>query len=128
MRSQLLIEIEKFGGTVIFATNLAENYDRAVVTRIRSIYFKKPDELLHRKLWDKMLLNTLPLNPDINLDALAAIDDICGRDIKNAVIKAAIMTAINNDKDVSQKVLEDAINSIIQSNKEVLHSQQKKLS
>jgi hypothetical protein len=48
MRIQLLIQIEQFDGVVVFATNLAQNYDGTFVTRIRSIHFKKPDEIMYK--------------------------------------------------------------------------------
>jgi AAA+ superfamily predicted ATPase len=119
MRSQLLIEIEKFSGIVVFATNLAVNYDSAFITRIKSIHFKKPDKEMRVKLWQKMLIPTLPLASGISIEKLAEIDDICGRDIKNAVVKAATKTAINGEASISQKALEDSIQDIIASNKEV---------
>jgi SpoVK/Ycf46/Vps4 family AAA+-type ATPase len=68
MRSQLLIEIENYTGVVIFATNLASNYDNAFVTRIRNIHFAKPDAGLRKRLWDKMLLPSLPVSADVNTE------------------------------------------------------------
>lgn len=35
MRSTLLIELERFEGVAVFATNFAKNYDSAFVSRIR---------------------------------------------------------------------------------------------
>jgi len=119
MRSQLLIQIEQFTGVVIFATNLARNYDSAFVTRIRSINFKKPDFDMRKKLWKIMLLPQLPLETGIDLDKLASIEDICGRDIKNTVVKAAIKTAVENENCITQQALEDTLKSIIESNNEV---------
>jgi hypothetical protein len=66
-----------------------------------------------------MLLETLPLAQNIDVDKLSDIEDICGRDIKNAVIKAAIVTAIEKKKTIGQETLTDAINGIILSNKEM---------
>ncbi len=93
MRSQLFICLERFRGIVIFATNLVENYDKAFETRVRNIYFPMPDEKSRREIWRRHLPNTLPLANDISLDALAKIDDTCGRDIKNAVIDTALRVA-----------------------------------
>jgi ATP-dependent 26S proteasome regulatory subunit len=119
MRSQLLIQIEQFSGTVVFATNLATNYDSAFVTRIRSIHFEKPDLEMRKKLWQTMLLPTLPLDEQIDIDELSLIEDICGRDIKNAVVKAAIKTAIDNEPFIAQKKIADTIKSIIEANNKV---------
>lgn len=97
MRSQLLINLEQFHGVVIFATNLVQNYDRAFETRVQHVEFPLPDQSCRRAIWEQHMPNTLPLKDDISLDALAAeIDDICGRDIKNAVIQAAINAALDN--------------------------------
>jgi ATP-dependent 26S proteasome regulatory subunit len=122
MRSQLLIQIEQFSGVVIFATNLASNYDSAFITRIKSIRFKMPDKEMRKRLWGKMLLSSLPLEMDLDYEKLSEIEGICGRDIKNAIVKAAINAAIDNLSSISQKDLETAINSIIEANKQVTHT------
>ncbi len=94
MRSQLLICLEQFRGVVIFATNLVENYDKAFETRVRHICFPMPDAKCRRELWRKHLPSSLPLSMDVSIDYLASYaDDICGRDIKNAVIDAAVRAA-----------------------------------
>ena len=94
MRSQLLICLEKFSGLVIFSTNFVEQYDKAFETRVSNIEFKMPDADGRAKIWKKHLPDTLPLKGDVNITALAEeVDDICGRDIKNAVIDAALKVA-----------------------------------
>jgi ATP-dependent 26S proteasome regulatory subunit len=94
MRSQLFICLEGFRGVVVFATNLVENYDKAFETRVRHIYFPMPDEQCRREIWQRHLLPQLPQAVDVSVDELAAqVDDICGRDIKNAVIDAAVRAA-----------------------------------
>lgn len=94
MRSQLFICLEGFRGVVIFATNLVENYDKAFETRVRHVYFPMPDESCRRKIWQMHLVPQLPQAADVSVDQLAAqADDICGRDIKNAVIDAAVRAA-----------------------------------
>jgi ATP-dependent 26S proteasome regulatory subunit len=119
MRSQLLIEIENYDGVVIFATNLAVNYDSAFITRIKSIHFKKPAQAERKRLWEKMMLPSLPLASDIDAEALATIEDVCGRDIKNAVVKAAVKAAIDGKTAITQTDFESALRDIISSNKEV---------
>src|SRR5260370_4263845 len=94
MRSQLLICLEQFRGVVIFATNLVENYDKAFETRVQHIYFPLPDEISRREIWRKHLPSRLPVAPDVSLENLATLaSDISGRDIKNAVIDAAVRVA-----------------------------------
>jgi ATP-dependent 26S proteasome regulatory subunit len=119
MRSQLLIQIEQFSGVVIFATNLASNYDSAFVTRIKSILFTKPNQDMRKKLWEIMLLPQIPLDNNVDVEKLSLIDDVCGRDIKNAIVKAAIKTAIDNEPFITQNILEESLRSIIESNKQV---------
>ncbi|MCL2519601.1 MAG: ATP-binding protein [Spirochaetaceae bacterium] len=122
MRSQLLIQIEQFNGVVIFATNLAQNYDKAFVTRIRSIHFKKPTLEMRKKLWQAMLLPQLPLDKGINVNELAVIDDICGRDIKNAIIKAAVTTAIDDKLFITEELLIEALKDIKKTNYQITSS------
>lgn len=94
MRSQLLICLEKFSGLVIFSTNFVEQYDKAFETRVTNIEFKMPDADGRAKIWKQHLPATLPLKDDVNVTVLAEeVDDICGRDIKNAVIDAALKVA-----------------------------------
>ena len=63
MRSTLLIELERFDGVVLFATNFAKNYDNAFVSRIRyHIEFKLPDFDCRSQLWQRMLVPGIPLH------------------------------------------------------------------
>lgn len=62
MRSTMLIELEKFDGIAIFATNFAKNYDDAFRSRIsHHINFKLPDLEARKKLWARMLVEQIPL-------------------------------------------------------------------
>ena len=113
MRSQLFICLQEFHGTVIFATNLVESYDEAFETRVRHLHFPMPDEPCRRAIWQIHLVPQLPLAEDVSLDQLAAYaGDICGRDIKNAVIDAAIRTARNGKDHVDQRDLIEALDRI----------------
>ncbi len=109
MRSQLLISLEKFNGMVIFATNLVSNYDKAFETRVRNVHFPLPDESCREKIWQVHLPDELPCADDVSVQALAVVEDICGRDIKNAVIDAALRCAADGAPHIE---LENFINSI----------------
>lgn len=62
MRSTMLIELEKFDGIVIFATNFAKNYDEAFRSRIGyHVEFTLPDLDARKRLWDKMITKKIPL-------------------------------------------------------------------
>jgi SpoVK/Ycf46/Vps4 family AAA+-type ATPase len=94
MRSQILICLERHQGVVIFATNLVSNYDEAFETRVRHLYFPLPDQTAREAIWQRHLPERLPLADDVSAEALAdATDGFCGRDIKNAVVDAALQVA-----------------------------------
>lgn len=62
MRSTMLIELEKFNGIVIFATNFAKNYDEAFRSRITyHVEFVLPEYETRKLLWSKMLVSRIPL-------------------------------------------------------------------
>ncbi|NEQ40138.1 MAG: ATP-binding protein [Okeania sp. SIO3I5] len=111
MRSQLLICLERFRGVVMFSTNLVENYDKAFETRVRNINFPMPDETCRLEIWKRHLVEELP-TPDVSLEKLAQVEDVCGRDIKNAVIDAAMRAARQGKEEVALSQLLDSINSI----------------
>ena len=60
MRSTMLIELERFDGVAIFATNFAENYDKAFESRIsHHIHFELPDFNGRKAIFDKMFVPTI---------------------------------------------------------------------
>jgi len=111
MRSQLLICLERFRGVVIFSTNLVQNYDKAFETRVRHVNFPMPDEPCRQKIWAKHLPDKMPKAKNVSLEELSKVDDVCGRDIKNAVIDAAMRVARQGRDKIE---LADFINSIEQ--------------
>ncbi len=112
MRSQLLISLENFHGIVVFSTNLIENYDRAFESRMRHIHFPMPDEAARLLIWQKHLPEELPLDPDVSLPALGQLPDVCGRDIKNAIIDAALRAARTGKDRILQEDLVRAVERI----------------
>ncbi len=114
MRSQLLICLEQYKGIVIFATNLVSNYDKAFETRVRSIYFPLPDQEGREAIWEQHLLfeGGPPLADDVSLPELSKIDGVCGRDIKNSVIEAALQSVQDNKSSISMQYLVSAVNKI----------------
>ena len=114
MRSQLLICLEQFKGVVIFATNLVANYDRAFETRVRNVHFPLPDRENREAIWRQHLFFEAgpPLAEDISLTELAEVDNVCGRDIKNAVIDAALRVAQDNRANITMQDLSDALTQI----------------
>ena len=62
MRSTLLVELERFDGIVVFATNFERNYDPAFRSRIGyHIHFDLPDFSARQRLWDRLMVVGIPL-------------------------------------------------------------------
>lgn len=112
MRSQLLISLERFRGIVVFATNLIENYDPAFETRVRNIYFPMPDQTCRNLIWKTLLVDELPLHEDLSTEKLAEIDEVCGRDIRNAIVDAAYTVAMNKGRAIGYQDLSDALHAV----------------
>jgi SpoVK/Ycf46/Vps4 family AAA+-type ATPase len=91
----LLRELESFNGVVIFATNLAANFDPAFERRIRThVLFERPGVNEREQIWRVQIHpDKTPLAPDVNFPVLAEMFDASGGEIKNAVLKAAAMAA-----------------------------------
>jgi SpoVK/Ycf46/Vps4 family AAA+-type ATPase len=102
----LLKELESFNGVVIFATNLAVNFDPAFERRIRThVRFEMPGVDEREQIWRVQLhpLKT-PLAQDVNFRELAERYDVSGGDIKNAVLKAATMAAAEDGDDFRKRI------------------------
>ena len=91
----LLKELEAFNGVVIFATNLAVNFDPAFERRIRThVRFEMPGVDEREKIWRVQIHPVkTPLSADVDFRFLAERYEVSGGDIKNAVLKAATMAA-----------------------------------
>jgi SpoVK/Ycf46/Vps4 family AAA+-type ATPase len=115
----LLQELEKFDGVVIFATNLAANFDPAFERRIRThVLFEMPGIEEREQIWRVQMHPTLtPLADDVNFRALAETYPASGGDIRNAVLKAAMVAAGEPGKDafktIRQQHLEDGIREVL---------------
>lgn len=128
MRSTLLIELEKFDGVAIFATNFAKNYDEAFRSRIsHHIYFDLPDLEARKQLWNLMLVKEIPLaeNREDVIEKIAKLSEgFSGRDIRTCMRlvlpKALLESEQNNtEKMVTLKQLGDVIEQVKQAQKEV---------
>ena len=80
---------------VIFATNLAANFDPAFERRIRThVLFEMPGESERGQIWRVQLHpSRTPLAADVDFEALARRYEVSGGDIRNAVLKAALAAA-----------------------------------
>jgi len=104
--SVLLQELERFNGVVIFATNLAENFDPAFERRIRThVLFETPGAVEREQIWRvQMHPSRTPLAGDVDFRSLAADYAVSGGDIRNAVLKAALAAAAEPGPDSAKRI------------------------
>lgn len=102
----LLRELESFNGIVIFATNLAANFDPAFERRIRThVLFEMPGMEERQRIWQLQIHpRKTPLGADVDFGALAERYAMSGGDIKNAVIKAAAAAAAEPGADIGKQI------------------------
>src|SRR5581483_1450067 len=102
----LLQELERYTGVVIFATNLAANFDPAFERRIRThVLFELPGEAERARIWQVQLHpSRTPLAPDVDFDSLARQYQVSGGDIQNAVLKAALAAAAEPLPDSAKRI------------------------
>lgn len=134
MRSTLLIELERFNGIAIFATNFAKNYDEAFRSRIsHHIHFDLPDLEARKKLWAKMLVDQIPLleSKDEFIQTASDLSNgFSGREIRTCmrlVLPKALLEAEqkNEDPKVKLEQLQEVIGRIKQAKVEVANSETK---
>ncbi len=95
--NDLLIEIEKHEGIVIFATNAEFSIDDAMRRRINLIInLPDPGPGLRREIWKNHLPEKLNLDENVDLDQLAKRYELNGGLIKNAVF-SALFQAVNEN-------------------------------
>jgi len=117
--SVLLKELEVFNGVVIFATNLAVNFDPAFERRIRThVLFEMPGVEEREEIWKVQIHPAkTPLADDVSFRDLAERYPVSGGDIKNAVLKAATIAAaepgIDSAKRIQQWQLERAMEEVL---------------
>jgi SpoVK/Ycf46/Vps4 family AAA+-type ATPase len=115
----LLRELEAFNGVVIFATNLAANFDPAFERRIRRhVRFDMPGAEERERIWQVQIHpRKTPLAKDVDFRSLAERFPTSGGDIKNAVIKAAAAAAAepgaDSGKRIQQRHFERAIEEVM---------------
>lgn len=115
----LLKELETFNGVVIFATNLAVNFDPAFERRIRThVLFEMPGVDEREQIWRVQMHPRLtPLASDVNFRLLSETYEASGGDIRNAVLKAAMAAASEAGRDASKQIhqrhLEQGITEVL---------------
>jgi SpoVK/Ycf46/Vps4 family AAA+-type ATPase len=115
----LLRELEAFNGVVIFATNLAANFDPAFERRIRAhVRFEMPGVEERERIWKVQIHpSKTPIARDVDFRLLAERFEVSGGDIKNAVLKAAAAAAAEprheREKQIHQEHFERAMADVL---------------
>ena len=102
----LLEELEAHPGVVVFATNLAANFDPAFERRIRShILFENPGLEEREAIWRVQIHpRKTPLDSDVDFAALSRAYECTGGDIRNAVLNAAQAAAAEAGDDRRKRI------------------------
>lgn len=111
MRSELLLALDRFDGLAVFATNLVTSYDPAFDSRVRHVRFPDPDEPARAAIWRRHLPAELPLAGDVSIAALAK-HELSGREIRRAVVDAAVRAAREERPAVTAADLVDAVGAV----------------
>jgi len=97
MQNIFLEQIERFDGVLIATTNLLENIDPAFSRRFNyKIKFEKPNVAQRRVIWEKMIPQNIPLNENLDFDALAQYE-LTGGQIELVVTNTAYRVASHDD-------------------------------
>lgn len=112
LRSQMLILLENFTGTVIFATNLHKNYDKAFESRIlKHIEFFLPDEKLRSQIILKMIPEDAPIsndvkNPEFTGKLSKIIEGFSPREIKSTILDV-LTTSLYSKRNLDIQLFEE---------------------
>lgn len=126
MRSTMLIELERFEGIAVFATNFAKNYDEAFRSRISyHVKFDLPDLQARSALWNRMLVREIPIAGEreefINWCAELS-EGLSGREIRTSMRIALPKPLLHADRDEARLTLnhlKDSIHQVKQAHAEV---------
>jgi AAA+ superfamily predicted ATPase len=110
--SYLLQRLEQFDGLVVLATNLRGNLDSAFTRRLHFVlHFPEPDEAGRAALWQSHVrhLAALDAGDPVDIAALAAVEELSGGIIRNAVLSAAFAAHDDGDGKVGHRHLMAAV-------------------
>lgn len=119
LRSQMLMQLEIFNGTVIFATNLLENYDKAFESRIiRNVEFELPNEQLRKELIKRMIPSKAPKEENLfDTDFLNELSNLINgfspREIKNLSLEVLVTVIEENKTIISKDVIRKVFQNIM---------------
>lgn len=94
----LLQQIEEHDGVCIMATNLIGNIDAAFMRRITYVaHFPFPDAKMREEIYRRTIPAKAPLSDDIDWAFLAEKFQLSGGHIKNIVLSAAFLAALEGE-------------------------------
>ncbi len=94
----LLQQIEEHDGVCIMATNLIGNIDAAFMRRITYVvHFPFPDAAMREEIFRRTMPAQAPLSDDIDWGFLAEKFELSGGHIKNIVLSAAFLAALEGE-------------------------------
>ncbi len=121
MRSQMIIELDRFEGIALFATNLIVNYDYSFRSRLTTINVPLPDKKSRIEIL-KLFLSSCKI-PGAHEVELAEIDHLAqntdglsGRDLRNAFVLAATEMILENGATLKDK-LKDVLSETVKNRK-----------
>jgi len=92
--SYLLQRMEEYDGLVILASNLRKNMDEAFVRRLHfTLEFPMPAADDRRRIWEQIWPAPTPVDPALDLDALARDVPVSGGAIRNIALASAFPAA-----------------------------------
>jgi AAA+ superfamily predicted ATPase len=102
--NELLSQIERFDGITLFTTNRLGTLDEALNRRLAlKLEFAMPSQEQRAEIWKRMIPKQAPLDKDVDFHRLAVVE-LSGGYIKNAVLRAARMAAIEKVPDKKKKI------------------------
>lgn len=102
--NELLSQIERFDGITLFTTNRLGTLDEAVNRRLAlKLEFAMPNRKQRAEIWKRMFPKQAPLAEDVDWHRLAVVE-VTGGYIKNSVLRAARMAAIQDIEDDKKQI------------------------
>ena len=109
----LLQQIEEHDGVCIMATNLIGNIDAAFMRRITYVvHFPFPDAAMREEIYRRTIPREAPLSGDIDWAFLAEKFELSGGHIKNIVLSAAFLAALEGQPIGMPQLLRAAVQEL----------------
>ncbi|MGI6193096.1 MAG: ATP-binding protein [Christensenellales bacterium] len=109
----LLQQIEEHDGVCIMATNLIGNIDAAFMRRITYVvHFPFPDAKMREEIFKRTIPPDAPLSDDIDWAFLAEKFELSGGHIKNIVLSAAFLAALEGQPIGMSQLLRSAVGEL----------------